>query len=192
MPWDKDKKPQEWAEQDEMDVGSPGLTGAARLGLLAGSAVITLLLQQVAHQDSQQSHGTEDRDDGQHGRLRCCRLLLFLTQQGHACPVGARCPARHFRAAGSPPAWAARGAAGSSGAGQAPAPGLPLPSGAVEPRQAGSAAAVARRRPRCHQHPVPGPALRVSGAGRGPQREGAGGTSSARPRWILRRGRGRG
>lgn len=91
-------------DHQKVPTAQPGLTSAARRGVLAGGAVVTLLLQQVADQDAQQPHGTEDRDDGQHGRL--CHLLLFLlTHQGHPCPVGPRRPARCFRAAGSPRAW---------------------------------------------------------------------------------------
>lgn len=96
-----------------MPTAQPGLTGAPRLGVLAGGAVVTLLLQQVADQDAQQPHGAEDRDDGQHSRLRCCRLLLFLTHQRHPRPVGPRWSARRFGAAGSPSALG--GAGGDTG-----------------------------------------------------------------------------
>lgn len=56
----------------------PGLTAAstsrARPNLLVGGAVVALPLEQVTHQDAQQSHEAEDRHDG-NNRILGSRLL---------------------------------------------------------------------------------------------------------------------
>lgn len=82
------------------NIGRMGLrlTAGAVLVLLVCGAVVALLLQQVAHQDAQQPHGTEHGHDGQHGRLRRCRLLWLKLP----CPIGPRWSPSCHHTPGSP------------------------------------------------------------------------------------------
>lgn len=87
-------------QRHPQNIGRMGLrlTAGAVLVLLVCGAVVALLLQQVAHQDAQQPHGTEHGHDGQHGRLRRCRLLWLKLP----CPIGPRWSPSCHHTPGSP------------------------------------------------------------------------------------------
>lgn len=125
-------------------------TAGAVLVLLVCGAVVALLLQQVAHQDAQQPHGTEHGHDGQHSRLRRCRLLWLKLP----CPIGPRWSPSCHHTPGSPSGcsevWicTSQGAVGCSGAGQTPTLGLPMAIRAVKPVHAGARCVPCRGRAR--------------------------------------------